>query len=168
MAIRIRIARTALADAREMLARPHAFAWERIGFFFGKDAPQSDGLVVLSEFESVADENYERDRLVGACVGRAAIIRVMQRALTDQVSVFHTHIHPHRGLPWFSSTDLESLPGLVHSVRNVRRSAIHGGLLLSHDREVALAWRPGADTAEAVRDVTTVGFPMKIPERTWR
>ena len=74
MKIIIKIAGELLTSIRADLRRRHAFAHERVGFLKA-GASLADGTLLLFAiaYQPVADEDYERDPLVGARIGGSAM-----------------------------------------------------------------------------------------------
>lgn len=130
MNLTIRIPQAVLSLARYDLARPHPFAYERVGFFRCRPTGRPD-LVVVTGYDAVADEDYVRDSTAGACIGSTAIQSAMQRILKHKVGQIHIHQHEHRGLPSPSRTDSENQPRLVTSFRNLDPQVPHGFMILS-------------------------------------
>jgi hypothetical protein len=130
MKLTLRIPSVVLSEARQDLARPHPFAYERVGFFRCRPTGRSD-LVVVTGYDAVADEQYVRDTTAAACIGSDAIRLALQRVLTHKVGQIHVHQHEHRGVPGPSSTDLADQPRLVKSFRNVESQLPHGFMILS-------------------------------------
>lgn len=61
------VCRRTLPGLLEDLARPHDFAFERVGFLSCRPARTSSGLLLLAEsFHSLADEDYLPDETVGS------------------------------------------------------------------------------------------------------
>src|SRR5580698_5107035 len=116
MKITVRMTRKIFDDLQMDFARPHLFAYERVGFLFGRTEKLPDGWVVFPmRFEPVADENYIRDKYVGAKINSIAIRKALQTSMTNSESVFHVHQHGGHGLPGFSGVDIESTKELIPS-----------------------------------------------------
>src|SRR5438477_12577159 len=106
MRVRFKITTALLASLRADLGRPHAFAYERVGFVLAGVAQSAAGVLILAqEYQPVADEDYLPDDSVGAMMGPEAIRKAMEWALMKKVSIFHVHSHGGRGLPGFSAVD---------------------------------------------------------------
>lgn len=159
----VRLPRTIYTTMRSDLSRSHEFAWERVGFAYGRLSQSPEGeLVLLHEYLPVPDEFYVRDESVGARIGSEAIRACMQKALSDGVSTFHVHEHAWSGIPRFSGTDLKGLSSLVPSLSRVAGGQAHGGLLLSSDRALARIWLPGEESPIESTRVVVVGFPLVL------
>jgi len=130
MKLILRIPWMVLSAARQDLARPHPFAYERVGFFRCRPTGRPD-LVVITGYDAVSDDHYVRDMMAGACIGSTAIRLALQRVLTQKVGQIHVHQHEHRGLPSPSPTDLADQPRLVKSFCNVESQLPHGHMILS-------------------------------------
>jgi hypothetical protein len=150
----------------EDLHRPHAFAAERVGFLSCRvGAIRPAGWVVLAhDFYPVADADYLRDRSVGAMMGPAAIRKALQVALSNEVGMFHVHIHGHRGRPRFSGVDLRETAKFVPDFWHVRPHLVHGAIVLSLDSAAGLCWHPQAPKPVVFSKFSVVGAPM----RAWR
>jgi hypothetical protein len=133
------ITRELLNEAFEDLMRKHAHAYERVGFFLGKTL--INGLEFV-EYISVNDEDYIEDTTVGARIGSRALRRVLQTALSNQLGVFHVHIHEHQGIPMFSYTDEKFVRDFIPSFRGVCPCVAHGALLFSLDNFNSVVWLP--------------------------
>jgi hypothetical protein len=165
MTSQLRIPRVLYERARQDLHRSHSFAFERVGFMYGRAAAaMKTNLVLMSDYEPIDDDSYLKDRLVGARINGAAIRHAMQRALDTGESVFHVHVHDHRGEPRFSHIDKQELDRLVPSFGHVAPSIPHGALLLSSDRGVARVWPPAGASPEYAEQVSVVGYPISM----WR
>lgn len=160
----IRIAAPMLDDIRADLLRPHSHAGERVGFVYARIGNQSGTEIQILplRYSPVADAHYLIDPTVGAKIGSDAIRSAMQVALSDGLSVFHVHLHPHRGRPRFSSIDLEDYPHLVGGFRNVAPALPHGALLLSLDSAEGLVWLPKVPQPAVAGRIVIVGRPMKF------
>ncbi len=161
MKVAFKITRALLGRTFDDLSRPHPFAAERVGFLSCRvGALRPSGWVVLAhDFHSVADEDYLRDRTVGAMMGPAAIRRAMQVALSHEVCMFHVHIHEHRGQPWFSGTDLRETAKFVPDFWHVRPQLVHGAIVLSVDSAAGLCWHPQHSKPFRFSDFSVVGAP---------
>lgn len=165
MSIAIRVPRKLYQHLRNDLARAHDFAWERVGFLFGRAGRAANqSLLLMTDYEPVADEQYVRDEQVGARIGSAAIRLAMQRSLTSGEVVLHVHLHDHRGVPHFSRVDEHELARLVPSFARVAPQAPHGALVLSRDRGAAAIWLPGSAASVRTEDISVVGYPISL----WR
>ena len=130
-----------LQQVRQDLARPHGFAFERVAFLTARAARGRDQLVLLAEgYHPVADEDYVRDETVGAMMGQEAIRKALNLALLNPLSVFHIHMHDHRGRPYFSKTDLREQPKFVPDFFKVRPEMPHGAIVLSRDFAAGRVW----------------------------
>ncbi len=144
------------------LKRPHAHAWERVGFTYAKLQTLGDGeyLILMTKYEPVDDKNYIEDRSVGAHINSDAILAPMQTVLGNTCGAFHTHMHWGSGIPDFSGTDMSGLPKVVNSFRIGSQQA-HGLFLLNHDSLNCLAWIPGIEKPVYADKISIVGYPLK-------
>lgn len=135
-------ARAGLIDAvRHDLARPHAFAYERVGFIRAKCAWLGQRLELLAcGYSPVDDADYEHAAGVGAQIGSDAIRKALQSAYRPQQSLLHVHTHGGRGLPQFSPTDRRSAEEFVPSFFTTLPRMPHGILVLSDNAAAGLLW----------------------------
>jgi hypothetical protein len=145
---------------RRALRVPHPFAFERVGFMFGRGG--GDDLIILSAFRGVSDDHYEPDPNVGARIGAYAISAALNEAFKRRAAAFHIHVHEHPGTPRLSPTDLRELPPVMRPFRNVVPEQPHGLIVLSHDSFRGLVWYPNSATPRDVRDFTIVDAPMRV------
>jgi proteasome lid subunit RPN8/RPN11 len=161
-----RICRDLLGRVHEDLNRRHPFAAERVGFFFGRAGRiGSDGLVILAtDYEPIADEDYVNDSSVGAMMGSTAIRKALERALdggTGDLSVFHVHRHEHHGPPWFSSVDLSESAKFAPSFFHVAPKIPHGVIVLSHGQAAGLWWTSEDAEPQRIDRIVSVGAPLR-------
>jgi len=160
MTVSVRIPSGLLALVRKDLARPHAFAFERVGHLFVRPAGNG-GVILFADYLSVPDEDYLPDESVGAKVSGTVIRSVMQRILSREEGAFHVHVHEGCGPPAFSRVDRLSLAEVVPSFQAVGPTMPHGAMLLSNDFVVADVWMPGCRLPKRATAVTSVGFPLE-------
>jgi len=157
----LRIRRDLVEEVAADLVRPHPFAFERVGFLYGRTEPL-DGdavLVLVRAFEPVPDIDYIPGTRHGATIGSVAIRRALARALDTGDSVIHVHEHLGPASP--STTDLRMYRELTPTYVAADPAAAHGGLILGTNHAFCLLWPPGAD--KLVRaDVRVVGFPFAM------
>ena len=146
MKIKLKIPGHTLDWVRNDLRRRHEFAHERVGFLTaGAAADGGDLLLSVRSYQPVADEDYERSYGVGAQIGSNAMRKAAQAAYRPPSALLHVHTHGGRGVPAFSSVDLESarefVPGFFQSCPRMP----HGLLVLSDTAATGLLWlRPDA------------------------
>lgn len=159
-----RILRSLYDCVKEDLARPHAFAYERVGFVSTKlgNKGTDEFLILSTNYYPVADENYIDDPRSGARINSAAIREAMQVVLDTGDGLFHVHCHAHLGKPGFSSMDLEETPRIVSSLQVVGPSQAHGMLLLSADYCIAHVWLPSGTEPLVADRVSVVGYPLEL------
>lgn len=160
----VRIPRALFENVRADLARPHAFAAERVGFLFTKLGNRGGGIELLLgvRYEPVPDEHYIDDPRVGARYGPEVQRRLLERALGDGFGVLHVHEHAHLGRPYFSTVDLDCVRGMLPSLRAVRSDQGHGALLLSRDSANAMCWMPRQSGFSSEGRIVVVGRPTEI------
>lgn len=160
--VRVRLSRTLVEAMKADLRRPHAFAAERVGFL-SVATGRSDGgelLVLGLEYQPVNEDDYIEDATVGVKIGVGAIRAAVDRVRISRRGLFHVHLHEHRGVPGFSSTDRREQPRLVESFRHVEGRVPHGMLVLSEDSATAWVWLPGERSPVRPISITIVGYPM--------
>lgn len=165
MTILFRARKTLLDDVRPDLERRHPFAGERVGFFTCHPARLENGglLIVVADYEPVADNDYVNDRSAAAVMGPRAIRKAMQRALnggTGDASLFHVHMHNHRGVPGFSGVDLRENSKFVPDFFNVAPSVPHGAIVLSRNKAAGLCWTANGQGPRPVTRFEIVGAPF--------
>lgn len=158
----IKIPRQLLGAMREDLARPHPHAFERVGFVSAGFTFSNGTLWVLARgYRPVADEDYLRDRTVGAMMGPEAIRKALQWAMRDRVGTFHVHGHHGCGIPGFSHVDLREQGRYVPNFFQVAPQNAHGALVLSDDSFFGRIWLNAEDPGEAITAFVDVGSPLK-------
>lgn len=163
MKAHLRITREVLANVRTDLARPHVFAHERVGFIACKfGAIQNDAIVILAHsYYPVADEDYIPDPRYGALIGSDAFRKVFQLAYSKNIGLFHTHLHPHQGVPRPSRIDLRETAKFVPDFFNVRPGLPHGALILSRDSLSGRVWTSAQMPPKPITHITIVGAPIE-------
>jgi hypothetical protein len=166
MKITFRITERLLTSIRMDLARPHPFAYERVGFIGCRAAEAADGhlLILAGEYEPIPDEEYINDDSVGAMMGPMAIRRGLQLALNggqENISVFHVHCHPGRGEPYFSKLDLKENAKFVPDFFHTAPKMPHGAIVISLDGAAGRVWLGENDRPQPITKIKTVGFPLK-------
>lgn len=137
------------------LARPHPYAFERVGYIFTKPTNGSD--LECIDYVPVPDEIYVRDTSVGAHVDHRAIVLAMKRADHNNEGILQVHEHAGEGTPRFSYVDLESHPVYLRSFQNANPRVTHGFLLLSEDSMVAKVWVPNTITPVDIHRYSITG-----------
>jgi hypothetical protein len=145
------------------LRRPHPFAAERAGFIGCKVSRCRDGFLVFSHtYMSLPDDWYADDQCFGCVFNSHAMRAAMQFALTNDASMFHVHLHDHKGLPWFSRPDIRESARYVPDFWNVKPMLPHGTLVLSANAAAGLCWYPEINKPIRISRITAVGFPMQF------
>lgn len=164
MKVVFKIARVLLHSVRSDLARPHPFAWERVGFLAGYPGVMGNGEIVIlaQSYHPVADTDYVEADSVGAMMGAGAIRKALQIALSSRVSMFHVHMHEHVGRPRFSGVDLRESAVFMPDFWHVCSSHPHGALVLSRDSATGLCWCPGSCNPLPIEEIVVVGAPMEV------
>jgi hypothetical protein len=147
------------------LRRPHAHAGERVGFISACFGNSLHDLIVLAHsFHPVKDEQYEMDHEVGARFNSGAIRDALQIAFSDNVGIFHVHLHAHRGVPRPSGIDWTEWNKFVPNFWHVCPNLPHGALILSEDRMSGWCWYPKRNHPVRIHRFTLVGRGMQ----SWR
>lgn len=162
MRVRIKIPRQQLEDIRRDLHRPHAFAFERVGFLTAGVTRVEDGLMFLARtYCPVADEDYVPDPTVGVKIGGTAMRKGLELAYQPRSTLLHIHSHGGLGTPDFSGTDLRSgsefVPGFFHTVPHMP----HGMLVLSDDSATGMLWLGPDERSFYVAEFVQVGAPYR-------
>lgn len=149
-------------QVRSNLQAKHKFAAERVGFIACKVAElDDDGLILLAkDYYPVADDDYIDDMSVGAMMGPAAIRKALKIAYTENMCMFHVHMHEHRGIPRFSKVDLRESAKFIPDFWNVRPKLPHGTLVLSHNAASGLCWVPESKNILPITDITVTSSPL--------
>lgn len=159
MKARLKMTGFLLDMIREDLERPHAFAYERVGFLTcgATVTPQRELLLLVRNYLPVADEHYERDDGVGARIGAAAIRTGLQAVYKPPGTLIHVHTHGGLGRPGFSGIDLSSAQELIPSFFNAVPRMPHGMMVLSDNSASALLWLAADEKPIAVSGFVRVG-----------
>ena len=150
------------ARVRQDLARPHAFAHERVGFVYAGCARAAGDTIVVTarDYLPVDDEDYVRNPNVGAMVGSGAMRKGLQRAYGTRSALFHIHTHGGRGTPQFSKVDLDDAQNFVPSFFNVVPAMPHGLIVLSNDSARGRVWVAPEKPPIYVHRFVAVGAPL--------
>ena len=160
----IRITRDLRMEVIADLMRPHEFAEERVGFLFGKYVLGTPGLVLLSRYAPVPDEQYEPSEEFAALINSEAILTTMQ-SLRDRRGTFectfHVHMHSHKGPPRLSAPDKRSLPKLIPGFQRMSPDAPHGILVFSLNHGRAWVWNMGEQEPSLASGIAVIGAPFE-------
>jgi hypothetical protein len=162
MKVRLKIPNQMLAEIRADLRRPHAFAYEGVGFMTAGAVQAGDRIILLArQYQPVADEDYVASRR-GVVIGSAAMRKGVQLAYQPRSALIHIHEHGHRGQPEFSGIDLASgrefVPGFFHTVPTMP----HGMVVLSEDSATGMVWLNGEEGGSYIEEFIGVGAPYQI------
>jgi hypothetical protein len=168
MTILFRIKADLLKRIRTDLHRPHAHAYERVGFVSARPATLSSGGLSLMAFayHPVSDEQYVKRRDVGAFIDASALREALQRTYQQKCATFHVHMHDHKGAPWFGEYDLSESAKFVPDFFNVAPAVPHGALILSHDMVAGLCWTD-RNTRRRIDEVVEVGSALRMFRGLW-
>ena len=152
-----------LDEVKRKLEAPHPFAFERVGFLVCRPGLLDEGGIVLLShgLHDVADEDYLDDPSVGAMMGPSAIRKALQAAYNQQASMFHVHLHAHKGKPGFSRIDEKESTRFVPDFWNVQPDLPHGAVVLSDDSAYGKCWIPGLTAPVEISEFAFVGVPMR-------
>jgi hypothetical protein len=146
------------------LRRPHAFAYERVGFILCKQTSVPSGFLLLAyKYIEISDDQYIEDHTVGAKFDSSAIRDGMQAALSESAAALHVHLHDHVGQPHMSRTDIREMQALMPCFVNLCPERVHGALVFSVDAAVAKVW--GTDLppkGNLVSKITSVGASIRF------
>lgn len=162
--ITLRISSTLFEEMLDDLRRPHEYAAERVGFMHCRESVlRSGNLLLAQKYHPIRDDQYLEDASVGARFDGSAIREAMQTALTEATSVFHVHLHEHRGLPRFSGIDKREMRQIMPCFVNLCPERLHGALVLSANRALVSIW--GTDLppqGQAPDKISLVGSRMEF------
>jgi len=161
MKARFKILGSMLANIRTDLARPHAFAHERVGFITAGVAADAAGdlLLLARTYRPVDEEDYVPDPSVGVKIGPGAMRKALQSAYRPPTALLHVHTHGGRGRPDFSGVDRRSASEFVPSFFNAVPKMPHGIVVLSDDSAAGLLWFSPDGREERVTEFVSVGSP---------
>jgi hypothetical protein len=149
-------------ETKTLLERPHRFAYERVAFLRCRVGLIDRGIVILSHSRhDVEDDDYVDDQSVGAMMGPGAIRKALQSAYNEQASMFHVHLHSHRGRPHFSHVDERESARFVPDFWNVQPDLPHGAVVLSDDSACGKCWIPGSAIPVEIAQFSVVGEPTR-------
>ena len=163
MKARIKVPSAMLTTIRADLARPHQFAYERVGFLTaGAALFDGNGLLLLArDYRPVDDEDYVPDRSVGVKIGADAMRKALQAAYRPASTVLHIHTHGGLGRPHFSGVDRRSAADFIPSFFNPVPRMPHGIVVLSDDGANGLLWIDAHQAPVPITDIISVGGPYQ-------
>ncbi len=160
--ILIRIPSSLLSQIKKDLNKPHAFAFERIGFISSTHKLLKNGNIIICMFayRHIPDDQYIDDQEVGARINSNAIRESLQGILDTKNGCFHAHCHQSSIKPEFSTIDLEDNPEIIKSFSYADGSQVHGMILFGKEKINALVKLPGESTLRKVDKIVVVGSPL--------
>ena len=162
MKVRFKITADLLADIRADLARPHAFAHERVGFISAGISPMAQDIMVLARaYRPVRDDDYLNDPSVGAMMGREAIRKSLEWAMQGGHAMFHVHTHGGAGIPGFSGIDLRENRKFVPDFFKVTPRCPHGALVLSDTAASGQIWFGRGREPSGIDEFVVVGPSLR-------
>lgn len=169
MMIKIKLTGSLHTEILRDLERKHPFAAERVGFVTGRMGTLADGkLILLTGYRSIPDDQYVKDRSVGARIGSEAITWAMQAAYHGRAKhegVFHIHLHGHRGPTGMSGVDSREIPPMIPGFQSVGRDAAHGIIIFSLNHGSAWVWLPGQQESIEAASMAVIGAPTGVFEK---
>jgi hypothetical protein len=161
MKIRVRLLQSLMQEIHTDLARPHPFAYERVGFLTCGAAYAGDDLLLVGHrWHVVADDDYVDDPGAGATIGGAAFRRIFELIYREPQALLHIHMHDHGGRPHFSHTDEESMREFVPGFFNACRAYPHGALVLSHNSGAGSIWLDADSAPREIERIDVIGVPL--------
>jgi hypothetical protein len=156
--VTIRIPSAVLTAVRRDLDRPHAHAWERVGFLAAAAMASQRGLLLLVRgYQPVEDGDYVRAKGVGAEIGSEAFRKALQWAYRTKSALLHIHTHHGTGRPSFSGVDMRSGAKFVPSFFTTLPAMPHGMVVLSGDSAEGLIWLGEDRDPDWINAFTQVG-----------
>lgn len=157
-----RITHQLLGEIHADLSRPHAFAFERVGFIRCRIGTGDGVQIILAEaYSPVADDDYLKCAHMGALMGPAAIRKALQEAYVSRASMFHVHRHEHAGNPAFSQVDVRENAKFIPDFFKVAATKPHGAIVLSRDGAYGAVWDPTTRQSVQFKEMTSIGFPLR-------
>ena len=130
-----------LATFREVvddLCRSSSVAYERVGVTHCRFSSQyQQNVIVVTKYIPCPEESYV-DGPEAANFDARWLMRASEVAASENAGVFLTHMHEHKGIPWFSPPDMNTNKRLVHPISRIDPTLPCGALLLSLNSAVAL------------------------------
>jgi hypothetical protein len=159
----VRLPHGLFTQMTEDFARPHPFAYERVGFLYARHASGTNvHLVLATEYVALPNDQYVCDSSVGARISSDAIFEACNRTKRTGMCCLHAHAHGTApGTTWFSRIDLNTLGRLGPTLRRMSPLASHGGIVLTGTTASALIWTPGDEGGRRAR-VGIIGFPTRL------
>ncbi len=163
MMIHVKMTKLIFDNMRADLSRPHPFAFERVGFVLARKEMSGDTLTIFAtSYQPILDTLYIDDQEVGAKIGAEALRGIMQRAYLAKDCILHVHLHDHLGQPRFSKVDRIGYNQMIPSFHNIGGTAVHGGMIFSHDSAAGLIWTSKDKEPSPVNKLSIVGYPLEI------
>ena len=161
MKLIFKITRKLFDEIRNDLARPHHYAYERVGWIRCRPSPlPQNGLLILAhDYYPVGEHAYIKSKDAAATINSDAIRKALQLALDQKVSMFHVHLHGHTGPTWFSEIDSRENRKLIPDFWNVRPELPHGAVVFSNTDINGQCWYDKGKIY-TITTATIVGFPI--------
>lgn len=144
------------------LKQDHPFAYERVGFLYTRTKwlNKNEALVIAIDYAPVEDEDYIKDKTVGARINSTSIRKAMQGSIDKKCGCFHVHLHDHYGKPSPSLTDKKGIPGVVQSLSHSASKEINGFLILSENGFHAELKINAETNLIKPQIISAIGYPM--------
>lgn len=144
------------------LRRPHAFAFERVGFVTCRFGRLLDGgiIILAHDYHQVADDDYIDDCRFGALISSNAFRNAFQLAFRFSVGLLHVHLHDQSGNPVPSPIDFAETLSFVPDFFNVRPTLPHGAVIFGADGMSGRVWLAKETPPESIKAFHLVGEPL--------
>jgi hypothetical protein len=164
MTLLLRIPNRLYQAVRIDLARPHAFAAERVGLAKARigTGEGGDRIILFTGYDAVADDDYIDDAWSGARIDSNAIRKAMTTILQEDVGLFHVHLHDFPGTPALGRMDRREIPELIKTFRATGPHLAHGIFLLSADTFSSWVWLRGQSEPLTPDRSVVIGMPLFV------
>src|ERR1700688_750062 len=140
------------ADLRKAIALPGVD--ERLAIVYARFASEVTQTVVVAAYYAMLPDNAYVAGPDAANFDVRWLMQMAQGADRRNCGLLLTHLHEHKGRPWFSPADLWTVREVLYSLYRASPRFPQGALLFSSDAAVALIASAGGFVA--VRDVSIV------------
>ncbi len=152
--MRLNIVLRQMRDLRTELLLPPIIGEERLCVVRARYASQyNQTTIVTVEFAPLPEEAYVLDSRAPVSFDTRWLMRAAEDAAVHNAGIFLTHLHEHKGLPWFSPVDMQTNETILHPMALIDQTLPTGALLLSLDQAVALVARSDGLIPIPVREV---------------
>lgn len=161
----IKIPEILLTQIKDDLSIPHPHAMERAGFVFGNyiENKKKQTIIFLNQYQTISDDLYIENSKVGASINSKAIRNAYQKALDEDLCIFHIHLHEFdEGIPLFSNTDMRSLPDIVKSSQELLPQNYHGMIVFGKNKGNAKILAPDYKELNNIDRIQEIGTKIKF------